>query len=80
MPLSFRLHWLEHLNSVNFKEACARRNNPLVLVNTGNPHHTHYFKNLNNTKKNKDENLPQKMLIFDKNYLFLIYVYKCKNM
>lgn len=79
MPLPFRFHWLEHFNSINFKEACAKRNNPEVLVNTGNPHHTHYFENLNNTKKNKDENLPQKMLMSDKNYSFLIYVYKCKN-
>lgn len=79
MPLPFRFHWLEHFNYINFKEACARRNNPEVLVNTGNPHHTHYFENLNNTKKNKDENLPQKMLMSDKNYSFLIYVYKCKN-
>lgn len=70
MPLLFRFHWLEHFNSINFKEACARRNNPEVLVNTGNPHHTHYFENLNNTKKNKDENLPQKMLMSDKNYSF----------
>ena len=52
MPLPFRFHWLEHFNSINFKEACAKRNNPEVLVNTGNPHHTHYFENLNNTKKN----------------------------
>lgn len=79
MPLPFRFHWLEHFSSINFKEACARRNNPEVLVNTGNPHHTHYFENLNNTKKNKDENLPQKMLMSEKTYLFLIHVYKCKN-
>ena len=73
MPLSFRFHWLERLNFINFKEACAKRNNPEGSVNTGNPHHTNYFKNLNNTKKNKDENLPQKTLMFDKNY-FNIYI------
>ena len=63
----------ERLNFINFKEACAKRNNPEGSVNTGNPHHTNYFKNLNNTKKNKDENLPQKTLMFDKNY-FNIYI------